>query len=248
MAVHFLSAREGPHLRGARIVAEPAPGLPVGGNRIGGAWGLGTDGGFLKIDSPATGAPVGTLGLSFPADVDRAVRAAKAAREGLTRMGTFARAALCMAVADEIAHLLCLKQGKPFHAEARPQVDGAALGFRNTAEQMKCLETAVFPLADADKRAFSFLQPKGVFAIIKPWNSPAALPCLYYLGPALATGDAVVWIPAPTTSLIATLLMECMIAADLPAGAVDVVLGDSAVVGDAAVTHRHHTLTKGREQ
>lgn len=244
MTVHFKSSLNGPNLRGMPIVTEPESGLRLGVNRIGSDWVAGSSGTFLKIDSPSTGEPLGHIALSTRADVGRAVAAAERARESLGKMGVFARAALCMKIADEIdrrtdelARLLCLEQGKPFHSEAKAEVGAAALGFRNAAEQMKWLETAAFPVADANKRAFSFLQPKGVFAIITPWNFPLGLPCLYYLGPAVATGNTVVWVPAPTTSLIAVALMKCMIEAGLPDGAVNLVLGDGAEVGDEAVVH-----------
>lgn len=244
MTVHFRSSLDGPHLRGMSIVSETETGARVGVNRIGATWVPGSAGRFLKIDSPSTGEGLGYLALSTRADVGRAVEAAEGARETMRRMGVFARAGLCMKIADEIdrraedlARLLCLEQGKPFHTEAKAEIGAAALGFRNAAEQMKWLETAAFPLADANKRAFSFLQPKGVFAIITPWNFPAALPCLYYLGPAVATGNTVVWVPAPTTSLIAVALMECFIEAGLPDGAINLVLGDGAEVGDEAVVH-----------
>lgn len=244
MTYHFQSSRQEPNLRGLPIVDQPESGVRVGLNRIGGQWVAGSSGRFLQIDSPATGARVGYLALSTRADVGDAVEAATAAAAGLRRMGTFARAELCQRIAaaidaraDDLARLLCLEQGKPFHAEAKGEIGAAALGFRNAAEQMKWLETAAFPLADANKRAFSFLQPKGVFAVITPWNFPAALPCLYYLGPAMATGNAVVWVPAPTTSLIATALMECFVEAGLPDGAINLVLGDGAEVGDEAVVH-----------
>jgi succinate-semialdehyde dehydrogenase/glutarate-semialdehyde dehydrogenase len=213
-------------------------------NRIGAEWEAGRTGKFLKIDSPSSGQSLGYIALSTRADVGRAVAAAEAARAKFNKMGVFERAALCMKIADEIerrtdelARLLCLEQGKPFHSEAKAEVGGAALGFRNAAEQMKWLETAAFPVADANKRAFSFLQPKGVFAIITPWNFPLGLPCMYYLGPAVATGNTVVWVPAPTTSLIAVALMECMIEAGLPDGVINLVLGDGAEVGDEAVVH-----------
>lgn len=244
MTIEFKSTLEGPNLRGMPIVSEPPSGARIGLNRIGGGWVAGTTGHYLKIDSPATGEPLGYLALSTRADVGRAVAAAETARETMRKMGVFARADLCMRIAEEIdkraeslATLLCLEQGKPFHIEAKAEVRAAALGFRNAAEQIKWLETAAFPVADVNKRAFSFLQPKGVFAIITPWNFPLGLPCLYYLGPAVATGNSVVWVPAPTTSLIATALVECFIAADLPDGVINLVLGDGAEVGDEAVVH-----------
>ncbi|MDT3379755.1 aldehyde dehydrogenase family protein [Labrys neptuniae] len=244
VTVQFRSSLEGPHLRGMAIVSEPEQGLRLGTNRIGSTWTAGSSGRFLKIDSPATGEALGYLALSTRQDVSRAVQAADGAREAMRRMGVFARAALCLKIAeeierrgDELARLLCLEQGKPYHTEAKAEVAGAALGFRNAAEQMKWLETSAFPVADPHKRAFSFLQPKGVFAIITPWNFPLALPCLYYLGPAIATGNTVVWVPAPTTSLIAVALMECLVEAGLPDGVVNLVLGDGAEVGDEAVIH-----------
>ena len=244
MTVHFKSSIDGPSLRGTPIVSETETGARIGLNRIGSQWQPGSSGRFLRVDSPATGEHLGYLALSTRADVGQAVAAAEGARETMRRMGVFARAGLCMKIAEEIdrraddlARLLCLEQGKPFHKEAKVEIAGAALGFRNAAEQMKWLETATFPVADANKRAFSFLQPKGVFAIITPWNFPAALPCLYYLGPAVATGNTVVWVPAPTTSLIAVALMECFIEAGLPDGAINLVLGDGAEVGDEAVIH-----------
>ncbi|MAY63482.1 MAG: aldehyde dehydrogenase [Rhizobiales bacterium] len=244
MTVHFKSTLDGPNLRGMPIVTDPKSGLRIGTNRIGSKWTPGSSGQFLRVDSPSTGEEIGYLALSTRADVGHAVEAAEAARSNIGKMGVFERAQLCMKIADEIdrrtdelARLVCLEQGKPFHSEAKDEVGGAALGFRNAAEQMKWLETAAFPLADANKRAFSFLQPKGVLAIITPWNFPLALPCLYYLGPALATGNTVVWVPAPTTSLIAVALMECMIDAGLPDGVINLVLGDGAEVGDEAVVH-----------
>lgn len=240
----FFSSLPTPHLRGLPIVEEPEADARIGCNRIGGGWAAGSSKRFLQIDSPATGERVGYVAMSTREDVDQAVKAANGACEALRRMGTFARAELCLRVAnaidaraEELARLLSLEQGKPFHAEAKGEIGAAALGFRNAAEQMKWLESASFPLADPNKRAFSFLQPKGVFAVITPWNFPAALPCLYYLGPALASGNAVVWVPAPTTSLVAAALTACFVEAGLPDGAINLVLGDGAEVGDAAVVH-----------
>jgi acyl-CoA reductase-like NAD-dependent aldehyde dehydrogenase len=52
------------------------------------------------------------------------------------------------------------------------------------------------------------------------------------LAPALAYGNAVVWVPAPTTSLCAVRMAECLAAADLPPGVVNLVTGRGPVVGD----------------
>lgn len=231
-------------LKGLPIVTDPPSNLRLGRNRIGAVWRTGASGEFLAIRSPCTGEPLGHVTLSTTADVDAAVVAARAAQPAFGRLSVFDRAKLCGRIADvietradDLARLLCLEQGKPFHAEAKGEVAGAVLGFRNAAEQIKWLETASFPVMDGNKRAFSFLQPKGTFAVVTPWNFPLAMPSIYYLGPGLATGNAMVWVPAPTTSLIAAALMDCMIEAGVPDGVVNLVLGDGAVVGDAAVAH-----------
>jgi acyl-CoA reductase-like NAD-dependent aldehyde dehydrogenase len=68
--------------------------------------------------------------------------------------------------------------------------------------------------------------PTGVWAVITPWNFPFNIP-IEYLGPALATGNAVVWKPAPSTARIAVRLAECITAAGVPGGLVNLVTGPS---------------------
>ncbi len=223
-------------------VATHCDSAMAGRMRIGADWETGTSGEFLEIMSPATGERVGYVPLATREDARRAVAAAQAARERIAGLSVWERSRLCGAVADvidsrreELARLLCLEQGKPYHAEALGEVAAAATGFRVAGEQIKWLESASFPVEDRNKRAFSFLQPKGVFAVITPWNFPMALPSIYYLGPGLATGNAMVWVPAPTTSLVATKLTECLEAAGVPDGVVNLVTGDGPVVGDEIV-------------
>jgi acyl-CoA reductase-like NAD-dependent aldehyde dehydrogenase len=230
-------------IKGLRVLSEPGN-LPVGRMRIGKTWEDGSAGRFLEIVSPATGALIGAVPLATRDDAARAVVAAVAAKPLIARLSVWERSRLCLRVADAIearaealARLLTLEQGKPFHTEAKGEIAGAVAAFRNAAEQIKWLETAAFPLEDGNKRAFSFLQPKGVFGIVTPWNFPAAQPSIYYLAPGLATGNAMVWVPAPTTSLIASELMECFLEAGVPDGVINLVTGEGTVAGDAVVTH-----------
>src|ERR671922_253351 len=73
--------------------------------------------------------------------------------------------------------------------------------------------------------------PRGVVAVISPWNWPYTMPG-ELLAPALAYGNTVVWAAAPTTSVCAVRLAECLEAADLPPGVVNLVTGPGPVVGD----------------
>lgn len=210
---------------------------------IGGRWAAAAAGKTFAATSPATGATIGQLAEGDASDADRAVRAANDARRALAAMSVWERARMCLRIADailarkdELARVLTLDQGKPLHAEAIGEVEHAAGSFRNCAEQIKWLETAVMPVEAPTKRVFSIRQPRGVYAIVTPWNFPYMIPA-EYLAPGLAAGNAIVWVPAPTTSLCAVALMRALEDADLPPGAVNLVTGPGPVVGDAIVAH-----------
>jgi succinate-semialdehyde dehydrogenase/glutarate-semialdehyde dehydrogenase len=96
--------------------------------------------------------------------------------------------------------------------------------------------TSITPVSDPDKRVLSRRVARGVYAVVTPWNFPVNIPT-EYLAPALATGNAVVWIPAPTTSHVAVLLTRIIASVGLPPGTLNLVTGPGPVVGDAAVAH-----------
>src|SRR5581483_4378864 len=73
--------------------------------------------------------------------------------------------------------------------------------------------------------------PRGVVGVISPWNWPYTMPA-EIVAPALAYGNAVVWVPAPSTSVCAVRLAECLADADLPPGVFNLVTGPGPVVGD----------------
>ncbi len=197
------------------------------------------------IVSPATGEVLGELPLGTRADVDAAVARARRAAGELARLSPFERAELCERVADavaaradELARLLALEHGKPLEAEARGEVAGFAGAFREAAEQVRWMTGEVVPARDETKRVLVQRRPLGVYGVISPWNFPLGVPSLYYLGPGLAAGNALVWTPAPSTSLVALRVAEVIAdGAGLPDGAVTVVTGEGAVVGDALASH-----------
>jgi acyl-CoA reductase-like NAD-dependent aldehyde dehydrogenase len=207
---------------------------------VGGRWLDAESGATFEILSPATGQVLGILPDAGREDARRAVSAAGAASAGLGALPVISRARLCHAVADrldarrdEVAHLLSLEQGKPL-AESTSEVAFAADLFRNAAEDVKRLETAIVPSIDPAKRILTIRQPHGAVAVITPWNYPVGIPS-QYLSACLAVGNAVVWKPAPTTSLVAVKLLECMLEADLPEGSVNLVFGGPDV-GDEIVS------------
>lgn len=209
---------------------------------VGGEWVDAASGAVVELTSPVTGAVQALVADGDRADARAAVDAAGAARPAMAALSVHQRAGLCAAVAGVVdrrrgplAEALSLEQGKPL-AEARAEVAFAAQLFRDAAGAIGHLTSEIIPGRDPGKRILTLRQPHGVVGVITPWNFPLGIPS-EYLSAAIATGNTVVWKPAPTTPHAATALMECLVEAGVPAGAVNVVHG-GAEVGDEIVANR----------
>ena len=132
---------------------------------------------------------------------------------------------------EDLAHALALDQGKPLAAEARDEVEELIVYFEMAAADATRMEGLMPPSVDANKRVLLYRVPRGVVSLISPWNWPYTMPG-EILAPAIAYGNAVVWAPAPSTSVCAARFAEVLEAADLPPGVVNMVTGPGAVVGD----------------
>ncbi len=205
---------------------------------IAGEWVASESGATFEATSPSTGEVIGTVPEGTRADVARAVAAANDAWPGWAARSAFDRAAAMRRVAsaidarrDELARVLTLDQGKPLRAEARDEVEELVAYFEMAAADAVRLDGLLPPSVDAGKRVLLQRVPRGVVGIISPWNWPYTMPG-ELLAPALASGNAVVWAPAPTTSVCAVALAECIAEADLPPGVCNLVTGPGPVVGD----------------
>jgi acyl-CoA reductase-like NAD-dependent aldehyde dehydrogenase len=208
---------------------------------IGDEWVDGSGAESVPLTSPATGEGIATVEQGTRADVERAIAAAEDAGHVLARMTAFERGTLCHRVADlllerreDIARDLSAEQGKPYRREALPEVDVAADMFRDAAECAKRLDTLVYQSSDPAKRIFTIRQARGVYGVVTPWNFPVAIPS-EYLSAGLATGNPLVWKPSEWTPLSAAHLATCFLDAGVPPGALNLVLGDPAEVGDEVV-------------
>lgn len=210
---------------------------------IGGDWVESRTGETFEALSPASGAVIATVPKGNREDAERAVKEAYRARPAMAELGAFDRAVLLHRIAevmerrrDDLAHWLTLDQGKPYKAEAIGEVGEAIEYFKIAAEDIKRLETNVIPSAARNKLVFTLRVPRGVYAVITPWNWPLTM-ATEVIAPALAGGNTVVWTPAPSTAAISVKLMECFAEADLPAGAINLVTGPGPVVGDEIAGH-----------
>lgn len=210
---------------------------------INGEWTESENGDWLDAYNPATLQVIAHIPKGTRKDAHRAIVAAHHAKTLIARMSVWDRAELLHRIADvmesrqeELARSLSEDQGKPYRTEAVAEVTTAILGFRDAAEHLKFMETSVISLQDSNKRAWSIRQPRGVYAIVTPWNFPINIP-VEYLAPGLAMGNTIVWVPAPTTSVCAIKLTECLDQAGVPKGVVNLVTGLGSVVGNEIVKH-----------
>ncbi len=190
--------------------------------------------GVFKTISPATEEVLAEVTEASPADVDRAVSAARRAYEktwsvmpGRERAKYLFRIArIIQERARELAVLESLDNGKPIRESRDVDIPLAAAHFFYYAGWADKLEHAGF---GPDPR------PLGVAGQVIPWNFPLLM-LAWKIAPALACGNTVVLKPAETTPLTALLFAEICQQADLPPGVVNIVTGAGAT-GRALVTH-----------
>ena len=211
-------------------------------NFVGGDWVESTGTNVRQIVSPVTGETLAEVPDASPEDVDRAARAAREAQPGWAALSAWDRAAVCHAIADliderreDMARELTLEQGKPFTAEAIPDIEETAENFRIAAEDVKRMETAIIPSQDVNKRILTFRKPNGVYGCITPWNFPTLIP-VELIAPGIAAGNTIVIKPSEWTPIAMATFMQAMADAGLPEGVVNVVYGGGET-GEALVTN-----------
>lgn len=189
---------------------------------------------FANIN-PATNQQIGTVHEAGKAEVDAAVAAARAALKGpWGKMPVAERMAILHKVADginarfdEFLEAECLDTGKPKSLASHIDIPRGAANFKVFADLFKNVPTESFMLDTPDGKGalnYSIRKPKGVIAVISPWNLPLLL-MTWKVGPALACGNTVVVKPSEETPRTTTLLGEVMNAAGVPKGVYNVVHG-----------------------
>jgi acyl-CoA reductase-like NAD-dependent aldehyde dehydrogenase len=198
----------------------------------------------FETRNPATGERITDVAEAGIEDVDRAVRAARAAFDGgpwrtlrpaeraklLWKLGD-----LILAHADELALLETLDNGKPIF-ESR-QVDVAMVAgcfhyFSGWASKLAGDTTDVSPAFFT----YTLREPVGVVGAIIPWNFPMIM-VGWKAAPALAAGNTIVIKPAAETPLTAIRIAELAVEAGFPPGVFNVVPGSGPVAGEALVRH-----------
>ena len=187
--------------------------------------------------NPSTEEQIGTVRLGDTSDVEAAVSAAKRAFPAFSRSSKIERIALLKrlsaAVAsrsDELAAAVTEEYGSP-----RPFTTASVARTSSVFLDMaKVLETYEFRRTIG--RAEVEMRPVGIAAAITPWNSNYGF-IAAKLATAIAAGTTIVIKPSEMSALQTQLLIECLHAAELPAGVFNIINGTGPVVGAALSAH-----------
>ena len=198
---------------------------------------------FVTVN-PATEEPLCAVAEAGAEDVDRAVRAARAAFESgpwpkmkpaERQRALFKLGDLVLAHGDELARLETLDNGKPIFESRQIDVPMVANCFHYFAGWATKLAGETLPVSPAFF-TYTLREPLGVVGAIIPWNFPMIM-VGWKAAPALAAGNCVVLKPAELTPLTAIRIAELALEAGIPPGVFNVLPGKGSIAGEAMVRH-----------
>jgi betaine-aldehyde dehydrogenase len=212
-------------------------------NMIGGEFVAPAEGKTEDVLNPATGEVIAHSPVSTEADVDRAVRAARKAFETWSVTTPAQRQELLLKLADgfqeraeEITDWETKDAGKPrqamFDEEIPPMVDQ----LRFFAGAARLLEGRAAGEYMEGYTSYIRREPIGVVGQITPWNYPLMM-AVWKIGPALATGNALILKPAETTPVTTLKILAELCAEIFPPGVCNFIGGHGEPAGASLVTH-----------
>jgi aldehyde dehydrogenase (NAD+) len=205
---------------------------------IDGAWVEPSGTARLPVIDPCTEEAFAEVAMGTPADIDRAVAAAKHAFTSFSQTTPTERLALIRRILeifferhDEMGETISRELGAP---RAMAHAWQAGIGRRHLDELIRTCET--FAWQRQKGTTLVNHEPVGVVALITPWNWPInQIVCK--VAPAIAAGCTMVLKPSEVTPLNALLFAEILDAAGVPPGVFNLVNGDGPTVGAALAAH-----------
>ncbi len=192
----------------------------------------------LDVVNPATEQTVARISAGAPADVDRAVAAARRAFETFGRSSREERIALLERIAavyekrlPEIAEAISQEMGAPMSLARAAQAPAGLAHLKQTLGVLKD-----YPFSEAKGTTRILREPVGVCGLITPWNWPMNQ-IMCKVAPALAAGCTMVLKPSEIAPLSGIMTAQVLHEAGVPAGVFNLVNGEGPVVGAAMAAH-----------
>ena len=196
----------------------------------------------IKVIDPATEKECAAISLGEKNDVNDAVIAAKNAFESWAFTSKEQRIELLEKLYviykkrwEEVAKAITLEMGAPKDFSMKMQASAGASHIKSFIKYLKEFNFEK-TLGDHAKDQKILYEPKGVCALITPWNWPMNQVCLKVI-PALAAGCTMVLKPSELAPLSSMILAEMIDEVKFPAGVFNLVNGDGATTGDALTSH-----------
>ena len=212
-------------------------------NYIDGKWVDASEGGRFDVFDPSTGAVIATAPDSQPADVERAIDAARRSfDDGRWWPGTSERqrgrillraAEIVRREHERLSQLESLDSGKPI-GEAREDIDEVAFMFEYYGGWATKIHGDIPPVGP-NAMSLVVKEPMGVAAAITPWNYPMMM-AVQKVAPAIAAGCTLILKPAEQTPLTALEIPKILEEAGLPAGVLNVITGFGETAGAPLVS------------
>jgi aldehyde dehydrogenase (NAD+) len=205
---------------------------------VGGQWVDPSSDGTIDVVDAATEEVMGRIPEGTPADVDRAVAAARAAFDAWSQVPVGDRVGLCSLIAlrlqerqEEIAALIARELGSPIRLAMMVQAGLPAMDFGSMEHLVEEI-----PWEQRIGNSLVVREPVGVVGAITPWNYPLHQ-ISAKVAPAMVAGCTVVLKPSEVTPLNAFVLAEIMDEVGVPPGVFNLVTGHGPVVGEAIAGH-----------
>ncbi len=205
---------------------------------IDGAWVPSTGKGKIEVINPATEEVCGSIPDGTAEDVDRAVKAARAAFEGWSQTPVEKRVEYLQALQggifgrmQELAEVIATEVGMPLKLSSMIQVGLPGTVMGSYAEILKS-----YVFEEQIGSSLVVKEPVGVVGCITPWNYPLHQ-IVAKVAPAIAAGCTVVVKPSEVAPLCAFILAEIVHSVGLPKGVFNLVSGIGPVVGEAIARH-----------
>src|SRR6266403_76880 len=225
-------------------MSSPAkPAVKTYQNYVNGQWTSSSTGATFPVFDPSTEEVIANVAAASASDVDKAVKAARAAFDSGPWPATTAqdRGRILFKLAEKIrqnqpmlAELESRNTGKP-HVEAELDIADVATCFEYYGGLANKVNGSVMPVP-ANALSFTLREPVGVAGQIIPWNYPLLM-AAWKLAPAIAAGCTCVLKPAEQTPLTALEVASWFEELGLPPGVVNVVNGMGETAGAALVAH-----------
>lgn len=200
----------------------------------------------IDVINPQDNELITTVPAATAQDMLQAIEEAKEGAKIAAGLPVHERMRIIHAAADYIEHrseayaITIAQEGSKTIKEARGEVKRCIQTLRLSAEEARRIHGETIPFdqseSGSDRIGYYYRFPIGIIGAITPFNDPLNL-VAHKVGPAIASGNAIIVKPATVTPLSALLLARAFDEAGLPPKILSVITGSGREIGDVLVTH-----------